>query len=175
MKKFLWIILVFASLAVFTSCLPAGGGGGGGGGNVFIGDELVSGAGAGQQAATAPGGTTAPAQPQEQPEGIFGGMAMFLPIILMVAVMYLFIIRPQRKQAKAAKEMQEGLRVGENVITTSGFFGKIVGVGTDAFLIEFGEGRGIKVWVRKSDIAGVKSPVMTPPPKDDTKEIEEKK
>ena len=75
-------------------------------------------------------------------------------------------MRPQRKQAKAHKEMQEGLRVGENVVTSSGFFGKIVGVGTDSFLVEFGQDRGFKVWVRKSDIAGVRSPVMTPPPKD---------
>ena len=60
--------------------------------------------------------------------------------------------------------MQDSLAVGENIVTTSGFFGKIVGVGTNAFLIEFGEGRGFKVWVRKNDIAGIKTPVMTPPP-----------
>jgi len=40
-------------------------------------------------------------------------------------------------------------------------------------LVEFGQDRGFKVWVRKSDIAGIKSPVTTPPPREGA--IEDKK
>ena len=97
--------------------------------------------------------------------GIFEGMGMVGMWVLMLAALWFFMFRPQRKRAKEVQAMQEGLRVGENIVTSGGFYGKIVGVGTDAFLVEFGEGRGFKVWVRKSDIAGVKTPVMTPPAK----------
>ena len=123
--------------------------------------------------------TAAQAQPaaqtgealQQAPEegGIMGMLTLILPFALMFLVMYFLIIRPQRRQVKEARTMQESLKVGENVMTTSGFFGKIVGVGTDSFLIEFGEGRGFKVWVRKVDIAGIKSPVTTALKDDDAK------
>ena len=171
MKKIIWMILTIAIVAALAACMP---GGAGGGGEVHIGGQPITAEGGAPQAAVG-GQATQPAapaggQPAEAPDPMGGMLGMFIPIILLFAVMYFFIMRPQRKQAKAAKEMQEGLRVGENVITTSGFFGKIVGVGTDAFLVEFGQDRGVKVWVRKSDIAGVRSPVMTPPPTDDKKD-----
>jgi len=175
-KKFLWMILAIVVVFGLAACMP----GTGGGGTVYI-DGVAVGAGGGQAAAPAAGaGTTAPAagatQQEAQPGGMGDMFTLILPFVLMFAVVYFLIMRPQRKQAKATKEMQEGLRPGDNVMTTSGFFGKIVGEGTDCFLVEFGQDRGIKVWVRKTDIAGVRSPVMTPPPKGDepVKEIEDK-
>ncbi|MCL2350483.1 MAG: preprotein translocase subunit YajC [Defluviitaleaceae bacterium] len=80
---------------------------------------------------------------------------------LIIVGMWFMLIRPQRKREKQVREMQASLKVGENVITTSGFYGKIVGSGDDAFLVEFGENRGLRVWVRKTDIAGAKAPVTT--------------
>ena len=100
--------------------------------------------------------------------GLFEGAGMIGMWVLMLVALWFFMFRPQRKREKETRNMQNNLNVGENIVTTSGFFGKIVGVGTDSFLIEFGEGRGFKVWVRKSDIAGIKSPVMTPPKADST-------
>ena len=168
MKKFLWMFFAVLIVAGLAACMPAASGGGG---TVTIGDEVVQ----TQAAAPAESGGNAGANgavPEASPGGLF---SMMWPILLMLPVMYFLLIRPQRKQAKAAKEMQESLRVGENVMTSSGFFGKIVGVGTDAFLVEFGQDRGFKVWVRKADIAGVRSPVMTPPPKSDEAVNDKKK
>ena len=158
-RKFGLVLIVLIVLLALTACLP--GGGGEPGGTVLIGGQEPGGG-----TAAPPGGTAqAPAadQPAAQPAGGGAGFGLFLPIILMFGVMWLLVIRPQRKQAKATQEMQSSLSVGDNVVTTSGFFGKIVGAGTDSFLVEFGEGRGFKVWVRKSDIAGVKTPMTTTP------------
>lgn len=47
---------------------------------------------------------------------LFGGM---------LVVMYFFMIRPQQKRAKAEKEFETGLKVGDKVITKSGLHGKI--------------------------------------------------
>jgi len=178
MKKFIWLIFGLVIVLGLAACMPAGGGGG----TIGIGEEIVAGPGVGQQAVAqqpagdgtaAPAG--APAAEAEQPGGFGAMLVTFFPFILMFAVVYFLIMRPQRRQAKATKEMQSNLRTGDNVITTSGFFGKIVGEGTDCFLVEFGQDRGVKVWVRKSDIAGVRSPVMTPPPKGEVVEDRGKK
>jgi len=106
-------------------------------------------------------------QVQEQAAPAAGGIWITMAIWGAVIVgMYFLLLRPQRKREKAVRDMQLNLKVNDNVVTSSGFYGKIVGVGTDAFLVEFGENRGLKVWVRKTDIAGIKSPVMTPPKED---------
>ena len=95
--------------------------------------------------------------------GFFGGdwVSMMLIYAAVIGAMYFLLIRPQRKREKQVREMQASLKVGDPVITTSGFYGKIVGVSADAFLVEFGENRGLNIWVRKSDIAGSKAPTTT--------------
>ena len=97
-----------------------------------------------------------------------GGMGIFTIGIwvLMFAAIYFLILRPQKKKEKAVRQMQTDIKVSDNIVTSSGFFGKVVSIGTDSFLIEFGEGKGFRVWVRKSDIAGIRTPVMTPPIKE---------
>jgi len=100
-----------------------------------------------------------------------GGGGLFSPFMIVIwigmfAAMYFLLFRPQRKREKQAKEMQESLRVGDNILTSGGIYGKIASIGADAFLVEFGENRGVRVWIRKSDVLGVKSPTTTPPPAD---------
>ncbi len=90
------------------------------------------------------------------------GLMDFLPMILiyggLIFAMYWFLFRPQRKREKEMQAMQSAIKAGDNVITTSGFYGKVVEVGGDHFVIEFGTNKGIRIPVRKLDIAGVKSP-----------------
>lgn len=50
----------------------------------------------------------------------------FLPIILLFAVMYLFLIRPQMKKGKQEKQFAAQLKKGDKVITTGGMHGKIL-------------------------------------------------
>ncbi|MCL2753924.1 MAG: preprotein translocase subunit YajC [Defluviitaleaceae bacterium] len=116
-------------------------------------------------------GTTQPAgDAQTGTEEQQGGFFTWTTILiwgLVIVAMWFMLIRPQRKREKEMREMQQSLKVGDSIVTTSGFYGKILGVGTDAYLIEFGENRGLNVWVRKSDIAGIKSPTTTAPKKEE--------
>jgi len=164
LRKFGLVAIILVVGLAMAACMPGVNQAGEGGGTVLVGGQGgAQPAQPVQPAAQPAAGGTQPAAQQDA--GFLGGIGLFFPIILMFGVMWLLVIRPQRKQAKATKTMQEGLRTGDNVMTTSGFYGKIVGMGTDAFLVEFGEGsRGVKIWVRKSDIAVIKSPTMTPPP-----------
>ena len=54
-----------------------------------------------------------------------GQINQFLPFLLMFVVIYFFMIRPQQKKIKQEKEFESGLKVGDKIITKSGFHGKI--------------------------------------------------
>jgi len=66
----------------------------------------------------------------------------FLPIILLFAVMYLFLIRPQMKKQKKEKKFAQEINKGDKVITKSGMHGKILDLNDDGTcIIETGAGK----------------------------------
>lgn len=103
-----------------------------------------------------------------QPAGLFDSPFMLIGIwVLVFGGFWLLMIRPQRKREKKLKELQSSIKAGDNVVTTSGMFGKVSDVGTDCFVVEMGiSGRTVKIPVAKNDVLGVREPVLTPPPKD---------
>lgn len=52
----------------------------------------------------------------------------FLPMILLVVVFYFILIRPQQQRAKQQAKLLEGLKSGDNVVTSSGIMGKVITV-----------------------------------------------
>lgn len=57
---------------------------------------------------------------------IIHSLEQFAPFILILLVFYFLIIRPQQKNAKKHKEMLASLQSGDNVVTTSGFYGRVI-------------------------------------------------
>jgi len=55
----------------------------------------------------------------------------FAPFILILAVMYFFMIRPQMKKQKQEKKFAQELKKGDRVVTKSGLHGKILELGND--------------------------------------------
>ncbi|MCV2889570.1 preprotein translocase subunit YajC [Ruegeria aquimaris] len=85
-----------------------------------------------------------------------GAIAQFLPLILIFAIMYFLLIRPQQKKVKEHQAMVAALRRGDQVITQGGLVGKVVKVKDDGELeVEIAE--GVKVRVIKATIAQVLS------------------
>ncbi len=70
---------------------------------------------------------------------------------LMLVVFYFFMIRPQSKKAKAAKQFRESLNKGSKVVTIGGIHGKVVEVKDNTVTIEV-EG-GIKLKLDKTAVA----------------------
>ncbi|HZH92703.1 MAG TPA: preprotein translocase subunit YajC [Tissierellaceae bacterium] len=66
--------------------------------------------------------------------------AFILPIGLLV-IFYFFAIRPQKKKEKEIKEMRSGLRVGDEVVTIGGIYGKIVKAKEDVLTLESGSAK----------------------------------
>ncbi len=63
---------------------------------------------------------------QSQPQGIAGGSSMFwLMIILMFVIMWMFMIRPQRKQQKELEKFRNELKRGDKVVTAGGIYGTV--------------------------------------------------
>jgi len=65
----------------------------------------------------------------------------FLPFILMFVVIYFFMIRPQQKKAKQEKQFEADLKVGDRIITKSGFHGKIAELAETTVVIETMSGK----------------------------------
>lgn len=59
-----------------------------------------------------------------------------LPIVLMVAIFYFLLIRPQRKRDKAERDMRNSIQVGDEISTIGGFIGKVVSMKEDTLVIE---------------------------------------
>jgi preprotein translocase subunit YajC len=80
----------------------------------------------------------------------------FIPLILIFAIMYFLLIRPQQKKLKQHKAMVEALRRGDQVVTQGGLIGKVHKVKDDNEIeVELSE--GVKVRVVRSTIAQVLS------------------
>ncbi|MSP68455.1 MAG: preprotein translocase subunit YajC [Alphaproteobacteria bacterium] len=73
-------------------------------------------------------------------------MLQLLPLLLIFAVFYFLLIRPQQKKARAHKEMLVNLKRGDRVLTGGGFFGVITKVdGDDSLMVELAPGMRVKV------------------------------
>ena len=81
------------------------------------------------------------------------GFMDFLPLVVLVAVFYLFILRPQSKRAKEQKAMIEALQRGDEVVTAGGEVGRVNKVYEQYIGVEFAE--NIEVTVQKSSIQAV--------------------
>lgn len=80
-------------------------------------------------------------------------LGTFLPLILIVVLMYFVMIRPQRKQQKKEQQMRNSLRVGDEITTIGGITGRVVNLKEDTLVIETGADRNkmtIKRWAIQS-------------------------
>lgn len=78
----------------------------------------------------------------EQQGSVIGS---FLPLILLFAIFYFLIIRPQQKQQKAHKLMLENLTKGDKIITTGGLIAVIVKTEDDFIKIKLNDDTIVKL------------------------------
>ena len=84
--------------------------------------------------------------------GMSGMMGMMLPLLIIFVIFWLLLIRPQQKRVKKHQEFVDSLKKGDEVITSSGIFGRITGIADNAITLEIAE--GVKIKVEKSHISG---------------------
>jgi preprotein translocase subunit YajC len=100
------------------------------------------------------------------PAGGAGGgdasaFASFIPLVLMFAVFYFLLIRPQQKRTKEHKAMLSALKRGDEVVTAGGLFGRITETAEDHVLVDLGNSVVVKVARSSiSAVAGRTSPAV---------------
>ena len=75
-----------------------------------------------------------------------GGSFQFILLGGMILVFWLFMIRPQQKKAKAAKQFQENMQKGDKIVTIAGIHGTVNKVNEDGtIMLETSPGSYIKI------------------------------
>ncbi|KLD78060.1 preprotein translocase subunit YajC [Xanthomonas hyacinthi] len=82
-----------------------------------------------------------------------GGMQMFLLPIILIAVMYFVMIRPQMKRQKEHKSMLDKLGRGDEVITSGGVAGVVTDIGDNFITVEIAD--NVRIRVQKGAIGNV--------------------
>jgi preprotein translocase subunit YajC len=82
------------------------------------------------------------------------GLVTFLPFVLIIAVFYLMLVRPNQKKQKLWQEMLGNLKPGDRITTTGGMRGTVLSIKGDAVQLRVPPDN-IKIEVIKSAIASV--------------------
>ena len=97
-----------------------------------------------------------PAYAQAAGQGIGDFAGMILPLVMIMAVFWFLLIRPQQRKVKEHQALLGKITRGDTVITTGGLIGKVTKVIDDNELqVEVGE--NIKVRILRSGIADVRA------------------
>lgn len=82
-----------------------------------------------------------------------GGMGMLVPMLLIFAIFYFMMIRPQQRKEKDRRKMIDELRAGAKVVFAGGFIGTIKESREKTFLIEIAS--GVSVEVARASVTGI--------------------
>lgn len=83
------------------------------------------------------------------------GIFSILWIVVLFALMYFIMIRPQKKEQKRVAAMLADMEVGDAVVTTSGFYGVVIDITDEDAIVEFGNNKNCRIPMRKAAIAEV--------------------
>jgi preprotein translocase subunit YajC len=82
------------------------------------------------------------------------GYEGIIMLVIMFAIFYFLLIRPQQKRAKQHRELVESLKVGDSVVTAGGIHGKVSAVQESIVTLEIAT--GVKVKVNRASIVSSK-------------------
>ena len=88
-------------------------------------------------------------------QGGLGALSGLLPMLLIIAVFYMLLIRPQQKRQKELQQTIAELKTGDKVVTTGGIIGTITSVKDTSFIIRSAEKSMLEI--ARSAIAGIDS------------------
>jgi len=101
-----------------------------------------------------------------------GYAGTFLPLIVLIVIMYFLLIRPQKKREKQVNAMRAGVQVGDEIITIGGICGKIVKTKPDSLVIQVGADK-VKFEIMRWAVSKVVEEGKKKPAKGRDEEVEE--
>lgn len=83
---------------------------------------------------------------------------MVIYIVVIGAVFYFMLIRPQKKQQKQMDALVSSLEIGDSVLTTAGFYGVVIDVMEEVIVVEFGNNKNCRIPMKKTAVVEVEKP-----------------
>jgi preprotein translocase subunit YajC len=87
-------------------------------------------------------------------EGGRPGYEGIIMLVIMFAIFYFLLIRPQQKRAKQHKQLIESLKIGDQVVTAGGIHGKVAAIQDTVVTLEIAT--GVKIKINRSSVVGAK-------------------
>ena len=82
-------------------------------------------------------------------------IGMFAVYAVLIGAMWFFLMRPQKKEQKRVASMLASLEIGDAVLTSAGFYGVVIDINDDTFIVEFGNNKNCRIPMQKSAISRV--------------------
>jgi preprotein translocase subunit YajC len=91
-----------------------------------------------------------------------GGFSAFVPLILMFAIFYFLLIRPQQKKAKQHKMLLSSIKKGDKIVSSGGLHGTVTGLTEEVVTVEIAP--KVRVKVSRGSVAGIMGRPEPPAP-----------
>jgi preprotein translocase subunit YajC len=85
------------------------------------------------------------AQAQSGPGGTEGTLLSLVPFVLIFVIFYFLLILPQRKRSKEVKKMQDDLKKGDKILTSSGIWGTITNLGKTSVTVQISDNTKVRM------------------------------
>lgn len=86
------------------------------------------------------------------------GFETIIIYVVFIAVLWFFMMRPQKKEQKRVQLMLAEMQVGDTVLTSSGFYGVIIDITEEDVIVEFGNNKNCRIPMQKAAIVQVEKP-----------------
>ncbi len=83
------------------------------------------------------------------------GLSTLLIYVVFIAVLWFFLMRPQKKEQKRLQLMLAEMAVGDTVLTSSGFYGVLIDITDEDVIVEFGNNKNCRIPMQKQAIVQV--------------------
>ena len=84
-----------------------------------------------------------------------GMMGTIIWIAVLLVFIFIFMLRPQKKEQARRNEMMAKMAVGDTVLTTSGFYGTLIDIADDTVIVEFGNNKNCRIPMQRAAIAQI--------------------
>ena len=86
------------------------------------------------------------------PDGGASLWVQLVPFALILAIFYVLILLPMRRRQKKIQQFQEGLKVGDRVVTTSGIYGQITKISEKSIKLQIAD--KVQIEVARAAVGG---------------------
>ena len=84
-----------------------------------------------------------------------GMMGTIIWIAVLLVFIFVFMLRPQKKEQARRNKMMAKMAVGDTVLTSSGFYGTLIDITDDTVIVEFGNNKNCRIPMQRAAIAQI--------------------